>query len=123
VQRPTETVAEFRERINKYGRADDYDANAHHGDTGTWMLGTTTPPNGSIHSNLWTGTAAELANRSHIAVYPTLGWWKTRPKEERYDRRVHYSLIASIATPDVETDIYTPVSQKIGIAVPVEIEV
>src|SRR5262245_24576438 len=78
VQRPTETVAEFRERINRYGRADDYDADAHHGDSGTWMLGTNTPANGSIHSNLWTGTAAELANRSHIAVYPTLGWWRTR---------------------------------------------
>jgi hypothetical protein len=123
VQRPTETVDEFRERINKYGRAEDYDADAHHGDTGTWMLGTNTPSNGSIHSNLWTGTAAELANRSHIALYPTMGWWKTRPKEQRYDRQAHYSLVASITTPEVETDIYTPVSQMVGIGVPVEIEV
>jgi len=36
---------------------------------------------------------------------------------------VHYSLIVSIVTPDVDTDIYTPVAQQIGIAVPVEIEV
>jgi hypothetical protein len=56
-------------------------------------------------------------------VYPTLGWWRTRPRENRYDREIHYSLVVSIATPGVETDIYTPVAVQIGIAVPVEIEI
>jgi hypothetical protein len=123
VQRPTETLAEFRERINKYGRDETYKAEDRHDEAGVWTLGTTTPPNGSIHSNIWTGTAAQLAVRSHIAVYPTMGWWKTRPREQRYGRRVHYALVASIGTPEVASDIYTPVSQMIGIPVPVEIEI
>lgn len=123
VQRPTETVREFKARINAYGRDENYDADAHENDAGTWTLGTSPPSNGSIHSNIWTGTAAQLANRSHIAVYPTLGWWRTRPGEQRYDNWANYSLIVSIETPDVQTDIYTPVAVEIGIEVPVEIEV
>jgi len=123
VQRPTESVDEFRLRINAFGRDEEYDADAHHGDTGTWLLGTNTPTNGSIHSNVWTGTAAELANRSHIAVYPTMGWWKTRPGEGRFTRSVRYSLVVSIETPDVATDIYTPVAVQVGIAAPVPIEI
>jgi hypothetical protein len=95
VKRPTEDVEQFTQRINAYGRDENYDADAHQGDTGTWMLGTNTPANGSIHSNIWTGTAAQLANRTHIAIYPTLGWRKTRPREERYDRTVHYSLTST----------------------------
>jgi hypothetical protein len=123
VQRPTESVDEFKLRINRFERDEEYDADAHHGDTGTWLLGGNTPTNGSIHSNVWRGTAAELANRSHMAVYPTTGWWKTRPSEERYTRSVRYSLIATIETPDVNTDIYTPVAVQIGIAAPVPIEI
>lgn len=121
VQRPTETLAAFKTRINKFGR--DGEPEAPQGEAGTWLLGTTTPTNGSVHTNLWTGTAAELANRSHIAVYPTMGWWKTRPGEERYTRSVRYSLVVTIETPDVNTDIYTPVAVQIGIAAPVPIEV
>lgn len=123
VQRPTETAQEFMARINAYGRDENYDADAHQDDTGHWALGTNTPSNGSVHSNLWTGTAAQLANRSHVAVYPTLGWWKTRPKEQRYDRAVAYSLVVSLQVPGVDTDIYTPVAQQIGVGVPVEIVV
>lgn len=122
VQRPTESVDEFRLRINKFGRDEEYDADAHHGDTGVWQLGGNTPTNGSIHSNVWTGTAAELANRSHIAIYPTMGWWKNRPSEGRYTRSVRYSLVVTIETPDVNTDIYTPVAVQIGVAAPIAIE-
>lgn len=123
VQRPTESVDEFRLRINAFGRDEEYDADAHHGDTGTWLLGANTPTNGSIHSNVWTGTAAELANRSHIAVYPTMGWWKTRPSEDRFMRSVRYSLVVSIETPDVATDIYTPVAVQLGIDVPAVVDI
>ncbi|MEA2961740.1 MAG: hypothetical protein QOI46_1838, partial [Alphaproteobacteria bacterium] len=56
-----------------------------------------------------------------IAIHPTLGWWRTRPREKRYDRQVHYSLIVTISTPDQTVDIYTPVANQIGIAVPIEV--
>ena len=123
VQRPLETVEQFRQRINAFGRNDDFNKDDNLGDVGNWQFGQRTPTNGSIHSNVWTGTAAELADRSHIAVYPTMGWWKNRPGEKRYDRSVRYSLVVTIETPDINTDIYTPVANQIGVAAPVAIEI
>ncbi|MGY2803942.1 S8 family peptidase [Bradyrhizobium sp. USDA 4506] len=120
VIRPTETLQQFKLRINTYDRDEDYDED-HAGETGHWELGTGKPTNGSIHSNTWHGTAAELARRGHIAVHPTSGWWRTRKKEGRYDRSVRYSLVVSIYTPRQEVDIYTPVAVQIGIEVPIEI--
>jgi hypothetical protein len=120
VIRPTETLEQFKLRINTYDRDEDYDED-HAGETGYWELGTGKPTNGSIHSNTWHGTAAELARRGHIAVHPTLGWWRTRKKEGRYDRSVRYSLIVSIYTPQQEIDIYTPVAIQIGVEVPIPV--
>lgn len=122
VKRATETVEEFKLRVNAHGRDDDYDED-HVGETGTWDLGVRGPTNGSIHSNIWHGTAADLAQRNHIAVLPTMGWWRTRPVERRVNKTAHYSLIVSISTPDENVDIYTPVAVQIGIETPVEIEV
>jgi subtilase family protein len=119
VIRATETVDEFKLRINAFDREDDYDE-THAGETGMWDFGVTGLTNGSIHSNTWHGTAAELARRGHIAVHPTLGWWRTRTREKRYDRGVHYSLIVTISTPSEAIDIYTPVANKIGIEIPAE---
>jgi hypothetical protein len=73
VIRAAETVEEFKLRINAHGRDDEYEED-HVGETGVWTLGVTGPTNGSIHSNIWQGTAADLANRGFIAVHPTLGW-------------------------------------------------
>jgi hypothetical protein len=120
VIRPTEDLDQFKLRINAHDRDEDYDED-HAGETGRWELGTGSPTNGSVHSNTWHGTAAELANRGHIAVHPTIGWWRTRKKENRYDKSVRYSLIVSIYTPNAEIDIYTPVSIELGIDVPIEI--
>lgn len=120
VMRATETLDEFKLRINAHGREDEYDED-HAGETGRWELGVTGPTNGSIHSNIWHGTAAELANRGHIAVHPTLGWWRTRPSEHRYDNRAPYSLIVTISTPDQVVDIYTPVAVELGISIPIEV--
>jgi hypothetical protein len=73
-----------------------------------------------MHSDIWKGSAADLASRGAIAVYPSLGWWKTRPVLERYDQRVRYSLIVSISAPGVDIDLYTPVASQIGMTVVIE---
>ncbi|MCP3477473.1 S8 family peptidase [Bradyrhizobium sp. CCGUVB1N3] len=121
VIRATETLDDFKLRINAHDREDDYDE-THAGETGRWELGVRGPTNGSIHSNIWRGSAAELAQRNHIAVLPTLGWWRTRPAEKRVDKKARYTLIVSISTPDENVDIYTPVAVQIGIENVVEIE-
>jgi len=116
VMRATEDLAAFKLRINAYDREDGYDGD-HAGETGTWDLGVEGPTNGSIHSNVWHGSAAELANRGHIAVHPNLGWWRTRTSEKRFEKAVRYSLIVSISTPDQNIDIYTSVANQIGVQV------
>jgi hypothetical protein len=120
VMRATENLEEFKSRINAFDREDDYDED-HAGETGLWELGVEGPTNGSVHSNVWHGSAAELANRGHIAVHPILGWWRTRTSEKRFDQTVHYSLIVSISTPSQNVDIYTPVANQIGIPVSIVI--
>ncbi|MBR0711879.1 S8 family peptidase [Bradyrhizobium liaoningense] len=122
VIRPTETLDQFKLRINAHDRDEDYDED-HAEEPGVWDLGSFKRSNGSIHSDTWQGTAAELANRGYIAVHPTMGWWRTRRKEKRFERKVRYSLIVSILTPDVEVDIYTPVAVSVGIEVPVPISI
>lgn len=74
---------------------------------------------GSIHSDFWRGTAAELAQRSAIGVYPIGGWWKENPAHQRYERTVRYSLIVSIRAVNGNVDIYTPV--RVQIATPIQI--
>lgn len=73
--------------------------------------------NGSLHSNVWNGTAAELAQNNLLAVYPVMGWWKDRPNLGCCNKHARYALIVSLKTPSVETDIYTPVANQINIPV------
>jgi hypothetical protein len=68
VKRPTETVDEFRYRINRYARDEEKGARSDGDDSG-WIIGSDTRHLGSIHSDRWIGTAADLAQRGYIAVY------------------------------------------------------
>jgi hypothetical protein len=76
---------------------------------------------GSVHSDVWTGTAADLAARGHVAVFPTIGWWNKRPHLGAWEKQARYSLVVSIATPESDVDIYTPVANQIGVPVIVEV--
>ena len=75
---------------------------------------------GSLHSDIWRGSAVDLASRGVLAVYPALGWWKTRPRLERYDKATRYSLIVSIHAPEVDVDLYSAVANQIAAPVAVE---
>jgi hypothetical protein len=121
VRNPLENEAAFERRINKFAREEDYEAPGL-SDPG-WqfghaMRGLTSV--GSIHSDLWRGKAVDLASRRHLAVYPTMGWWNKRQHLNGWQKSARYSLVVTIATPDVETDIYTPVANQIGVPVVIE---
>lgn len=75
---------------------------------------------GSIHTDAWTGTAADLAHRGAVAVFPVSGWWKERPKRDRSEEGARYSLIVSIETPGQEVDIWTPVAMETGVPIVIE---
>ena len=81
-----------------------------------WLLGERQRHRGSLHQDVWKGTAAELASRGFIAVYPAMGWWRTRPALERYELPARYSLVVSIQTQQMDVDLYTAVAQKIPVA-------
>lgn len=68
---------------------------------------------GSLHTDIWTGPAINLANKGAIAVYPVAGWWKTRRAYDQSDLGVDYSLVLSIEAPEIDVDLWTPVAQQI----------
>ena len=116
VKNATESLPEFRRRVNASARDED-DGEAAGGVTGgdEWLLGRTYRNQGSLHSDVWSGTAADLAQRDAIAVYPVGGWWKEKPYLEKWDTEARYSLIVTIKVPDINVDIYTPVANQIAI--------
>ena len=115
VRHPLETTPEFVARIN--AAAEQEDASEQNPRDPAWLLGALNRHKGSLHQDVWRGTAAELANRGLIAVYPGLGWWRTRMKLERYDSTARYSLLISIRTPATDVDLYNVVAVKAGIAI------
>lgn len=121
VRRPTESVGEFRKRLNKLAVAEDEKRPDSVSDTGEWLLGARERVRGSLHVDDWTGTAADLAARGSVAIFPVTGWWKEQPKRDQSADGVRYSLIISIESPEVDVDLWTPVAVQAG--VPVEIAI
>lgn len=116
LKNPIETVGEFRKRLNRMALEED-EAKPKTGGGMEWFLGTRARDKGSLHSDFWFGTAAELAETGIIGVYPISGWWKDQPKRDRSEFGAHYSLVVSIETAAQDVDIWTPVAQEIGIPV------
>lgn len=118
VKRSLESIDEFKWRINKAVREEEEERrNSDSSEEEKWFLGPNTRNNGSLHSDIWEGTAADLSQKDAIAVYPIGGWWKEKRYLQRYEQSVHYSLIISISVPEVEVDIYTPVANQVGITI------
>jgi hypothetical protein len=109
-----ESVEHFRERVNREARLEDQ-GGMYSGES--WIIGNKVRDKGSIHKDIWKGTAADLATRNIIAVFPVNGWWRTRKKLLRYNNDVRYSLILSIESPDNTVDLYTPILNQIDILI------
>lgn len=85
------------------------------GDAG-WTIGPQLRNRGSLHADIWEGTANELADRDAIIVYPVGGWWRENMAKGHLDEEIRYSLIASIrAAPG--TELYTEIAAPIVVAV------
>jgi hypothetical protein len=119
VKRPAESEADFRARINAAAR-DEEERTRAGGDDSGWMVGKQNRHKGSLHSDIWRGSAANLASRGIIGVYPALGWWKTRPRLERYDGTARYALVVSIRAPEIDVDLYSAIASQIAAPVMVE---
>lgn len=119
-KRPAESEADFRARINAAAR-DEEERTRSGGDDPGWVVGKQNRHKGSLHSDIWRGSAADLASRGVIGVYPALGWWKTRPRLERYDRPVRYALLVSIRAPEVDVELYSAVANQVAVPVAVQV--
>ena len=117
---PTEAEDEFIRRINiavrneEKGRPDTSSPSNH------WVIGKKRDK-GSIHSDIWVGTAADLSSSNLIAVFPSIGWWRERPHLGKANNRTRYSLIVSIETQEQDVDIYTPVAIQLEQQIPIEV--
>jgi hypothetical protein len=121
VRRATEAMDDFRMRVNQLALAEEQRQQPARSDASEWFFGPDYRVAGSLHTDIWNGTAAELANRSAIAIYPVSGWWKERPDRDRSERGARYALLVSIETPDQDVDIWTPVAEQVGIPTEVEL--
>lgn len=122
VKLPGESDDNFRRRLNQQALEGE-DRPDGGGDSAEWLLGTVARHRGSIHSDVWTGTAARLAARSRIGIYPVSGWWKDLKKRDRSALGVRYALVVSIETDRVDVDIWTPVATQVGVPVEEVVEV
>ncbi len=121
----TETTETFAQRINKIEREKLDTQESTQGmsdpDRDGWLLGHQLRSRGSIHSDVWSGSAAELADKSEIAVFPVGGWWKDWADSEGQDAAIRYSLIVSLEIAEgVDVDLYTPIEAELSIPVAVE---
>lgn len=124
VRRPTETTQTFRRRVNAQVDAEEQGMPfAAAAADRNWFVGEALRRRGSLLSDTWTGTAADLANLGQLAVYPAMGWWRDQPALGRHDRSTRYALLVSIEAPEIEQDLYAAVRSQILVASPVEIVV
>ena len=116
VNAPSETRDGFIRRLNVAARDEGAPQEAE-GGAGRWIIGSQGRSLGSVHSDIWIGTAADVAACSLVGVYPVVGWWRERAYLGRCNRSARYTLIVSVVTPAVDVDIYTPVAIRMGIPI------
>lgn len=113
---PLDTKETFMQRINQemITEGESYDGAG----SVEWKYGVSRNV-GSIHSDSWTSTGADIANSEYIAVYPLSGWWKERKWLNRYNDKIRFSLVVSVESKK-EVDLYTPIYNQIHVPIKIE---
>lgn len=118
LNRVDENKIDFKKRINKLAREEGEEIE-NTAVRQNWVIGSQKRNTGSVHSDIWEGTAADIADCNMLAVYPVIGWWRERHHLGRYNQRGRYALVVSLDTPAEEIPLYSTVQAMIQ--VPVEI--
>jgi hypothetical protein len=119
-QRRNESVARFKARVNGSEPAPMPRRAREPADT-KWMLGEDSISAGSVHCDVWQGSAIELLQRSMLCVKPVNGWWRNRASTEICNRQARYALVVTLKAANVELDIHTSVAAA-AVRVPVAVE-
>lgn len=112
LKRARETERNFLRRVNKDDRAEG-DPRPVNEDNDGWFFGPKSVSAGSIHLDIWEGSAVELAARDLLYVYPISGWWRERKALGRAESKTRYALVVGIETPDVDVDLITPIAAEV----------
>jgi hypothetical protein len=119
LKRQTESLDDFRKRINK--ALSDGQRVKSETDSDQWLLGSDLRHHGSIHSDRWRGTAAELAEKDFLGIYPVNGWWRLRKFLGRYDSTLRLSLVVTITLPEQEIDLYSEIATQVEAPIAIDI--
>jgi hypothetical protein len=126
VKPPTMTEGIFHSKLNAEAQAEDEDIQTEGFSDPRWALGTQARRvGGSVHHDIWRGTAADLALMDQIAVIPIKGWWATRKFPEGHDchnchnRSVRYSLIISVEVAG-QAELYNTIRNIVTVSVPIQ---
>ena len=117
VKRALEDLESFDRRVNRISRMAAPGFVPARDDGQEWLIGADARTRGSLHSDIWRGTAADLAEKGYVIVKPVRGWWSDRPHLGRWGDKLRYSLIVSIETRRQDVDILTPVENLVAIQV------
>lgn len=119
-KRVEDSVDEFQKRINKAARAEGEKPVRLDSEEGWYFGKDHHDASGSLHTDIWEGTAAELAAKGVIAVHPVGGWWRYQNKFDQRSNGLPYSLIVSIESPEVDVDLWTPINVANKVTIEVE---
>lgn len=81
------------------------------------LLGERSVSAGSLHVEEWRCTAADLADRGAIAIYPVGGWWRTSADRERNGATMRYALVATIDAGETELDLWVETLVAAGLEI------
>ena len=112
VKRPQEDMTRFQQRLTRAAWDDDGPPDSGDRETRPWSLGDDLRKKGSIHSDVWEGTAADLAACGYIAVHPVTGWWRERHSRNCFDKHARYALLITLEC-DQDIDIYGAIENVI----------
>lgn len=124
LRRRNETQAQFEARVNALAAVADEgdDLLGDVADQGR-LLGERSISAGSLHLDEWRCSAADLADRNGIAIFPVGGWWKSSRDRERTNGMMRYALILTIDAGDVEQDLWVETAIAAGVEVEAQVEV
>jgi hypothetical protein len=116
----TETTSEFVRRVNRDAQQEE-DGAATVSGSERWLVGPNQRNTGSLHQDVWDGTAADLAECNVLAVHAVGGWWKNARRRDRRNLPVRSALLVSLETEQEGVDLYAPIA--VQIEQPIEISV
>lgn len=123
LRRRNETQARFEARVNALAAVTDEedDLLGDVADPGR-LLGERSISAGSLHLDEWRCSAADLADRNGIAIFPVGGWWKSSRDRSRTNGDMRYALILTIDAGDVEQDLWVETAIAAGIEIEAQVE-